>query len=101
MSEASSKAKPHGDTPDALRDWAIHGAGGAEIGWGAPDDYYRCLVVMGRHVPARMVHGQCENLHEEATGMSTAEHTKLLAGEGRDHPSSAVEKLKARVSGRE
>jgi hypothetical protein len=80
MSRAESAAREHGAMPQALRDWATKGAGGAEIGWGAPGDYDRCLLVMGRHVDPKMLHGLCGNLHEIATGMSTAEHAKLLGG---------------------
>lgn len=100
VSEAASKVRPHGDMPTPLRDWALHGAGAAEIGWGAPDDYYRCLAVMGRHVDPKMLHGLCGNLHEEATGMSTAEHTKLLRSEGKDHPHTAADVHAAKAHGR-
>jgi hypothetical protein len=86
--------------PEALRRWAVDGEGAAEIGWGEPDDYYRCLTVMGRHVPAEEVHGLCGNLHEEATGMSTAEHTKMLAAQGKDHPANVGEHVAAQRNGR-
>ena len=85
MSEAASKARPYGDMPEPLRRWAITGAGGAEIGWGGPGDYDKCLIVLGRHVNPSEVHGLCANLHQEATGMSTAEHAKLLGEHGHGH----------------
>lgn len=100
MSEAESKARPHGAMPQQLRDYFIHGQGAAEIGWGAPDDYYRCLTVVGRHVPAHEVHGLCENLHEIATGMSTADHEKLLKAKGKAHPTSAGEAVAAKTHGK-
>lgn len=90
----------HSDMPPQLRKWALHGAGAAEIGWGAGDDYYRCLAVMGKHVPAEMLHGLCGNLHEEATGMSTAEHTKALGLKGKDHPHTTAELYAAKANGR-
>jgi hypothetical protein len=33
---------------------------------------------LSRFVPSGEVKGLCQNLHERATGMTTAEHTKLL-----------------------
>lgn len=103
MSDAASHARPHGDMPEALREYWVHGEGAGKIGWGAPDDFYRCRVALGKYVATSGadVNGLCENLHELATGMSTTEHTELLAGQGKDHPSTAVEKLSARVHGRE
>lgn len=90
----------HSNMPPQLRKWALHGAGAAEIGWGAADDYYHCLAVMGPHVPAGELHGICGNLHEEATGMSTAEHTKLLGKQGKDHPHTTAEVHAAKAHGR-
>lgn len=57
--------------------WMTEGAGAAEIGWGQPDDYDRCLAVMGPHVPADEVHGLCATAHIRVTGMTTAEHKHL------------------------
>lgn len=77
-----------------------HGEGAAKIGWGAPDDYYRCLVELGKYVSPGEVHGVCGNLHEIATGMSTAEHEKLLKAKGKDHPASAGEAVAAKAHGK-
>ena len=108
MSEAASKARPHGDMPDALRDYWAHGEGAAKINWGAPDDFYRCRAALGevvaKHpgsIKPEQINGMCENLHEIATGMSTAEHAALLHGKGKDHPTTAAEKINARIQGRE
>lgn len=98
MSEAASKARPYGDMPEPLRRWAITGAGGAEIGWKQPDDYARCLVVLGRHVKPSEIHGLCANLHMEATGMTTTQHAKLLGKDAGKH-GTAMDHLKAEVHG--
>lgn len=97
MSEAESKARPHGDVPQHLRDYWVRGEGAAKIGWGAPDDYYRCIAELGKYVPPNEVHGVCGNLHELATGMSTAEHAKLLKAKGQGHPSNAGEAVAAKT----
>lgn len=54
-------------TERLMRYWS-RGEGAAKIGWGRPGDYDTCLVELGKHVPAGMVHGLCANLHHRATG---------------------------------
>lgn len=102
MSEAASQARPRGDMPQKLRDYWVHGAGAAKIGWGGPGDFYACRVELGKYLAGSHadVNGLCENLHEIATGMSTAEHAKLLASKGKDHPSTTGEVHAARANGR-
>lgn len=81
MSRAASAAAPHGAMPHQLEAYWVHGKGAAEIGWGGPGDYDKCVVALtAAGVPEHEVHGVCGNLHELATGMSTAEHAKLLRG---------------------
>lgn len=100
MSEARSKASPHGATPQQLEEYWVHGEGAAKVGWGAPDDFYRCVAELGKYVSPGQVHGQCENLHELATGMSTAEHAKALGAKGKAHPMNAGEAVAARAHGK-
>lgn len=83
-----------------LWDYWVHGEGSAKIGWGAPADYARCLVELGKYTP-NGAHGLCAEMHIAATGMTTTEHAALLKGKGKDHPASAVEQLAARVQGRD
>lgn len=64
-------------TERLMKYWA-EGAGAAKIQWGLPDDFYRCVAQLGKYVPDGEVKGLCENLHVRATGMTTAEHTKLI-----------------------
>lgn len=66
------------------RYWTI-GPGAAKIRWGEPNDWYRCVAAVTPYTGADDAPGYCENLHVRATGMTTAEHTKLIrAGEGKD-----------------
>lgn len=53
-----------------------HGEGAAQIGWGQPGDYDRCVLLLSKYVPT-MAHGLCENMHEHVLGISTATHAKL------------------------
>jgi hypothetical protein len=103
MSDAASQARPHGDMPQHLRDYWTKGEGAAKIGWGTPGDFYKCRIELGRYLAGSHadINGLCENLHEVATGMSTAEHAELLKAKGRDHPSTAAEAITARIHGRE
>lgn len=92
--------------PPALRKWALVGAGAAKIRWGAGGDYNRCVAtfeqVQSKHPDAgltsEIIHGMCGNLHEQALGISTAEHTKLLAGGDSHGNTSAGAIMHRRVS---
>lgn len=63
-----------------LMDYWAHGEGAAKIGWGAPGDYDRCLVEVGKHVGPKMVHGLCANLHHKALGIWPATHAAAERG---------------------
>lgn len=89
--------------PAGLRKWALVGAGAAKARWGEGGDYNRC-VAMFQEVAAKhpdsgltdpMIHGMCGNLHEEALGISTAEHKKLIQ-QGDSHGSTSAALVKAR-----
>lgn len=62
---------------ERLRYYWIHGAGAVKIGWGTPGDWTRCVAELGKYVTDPK--GLCERYHEAATGMTTAEHTKLIS----------------------
>jgi hypothetical protein len=47
-----------------------------KIDWGTGGDWYRCVAELGKYVSDPK--GLCENYHVAATGMTTAEHTKIL-----------------------
>ena len=56
--------------------WA-HGEGALKIDWGAPGDYDRCLLELGKYVNSSIVHGLCANLHHRALGIWPATHAKM------------------------
>lgn len=66
------------ENTERLKRYWTEGRGGAEIGWGKPGDWYSCVAQLSRYVPDGEVKGLCEELHVRATGMTTAEHTKLI-----------------------
>lgn len=72
--EASPKDAQN--TERLMRYWA-EGQGSLKIRWSEPGDYDRCLKALEPYVGPAMVHGLCQNLHQRATGMSTAEHAKM------------------------
>lgn len=101
MSASESKAKTaaglHGSMPPHLKDYWLHGAGAAKIRWGEGGDYDRCVLAVGEKVDPKFVHGICGNLHEEALGISTAEHKHLLSGGDSHGNTSAAAALARRV----
>lgn len=80
-----------------LWDYWVHGEGAAKIAWGAPDDYARCLVELGKYTPSG-AHGLCAEMHIAATGMTTSQHAKLLGKDAGRH-GTAMDHLKAEVHG--
>lgn len=86
----------HPEATERLMSWWTTGPGRLRVRWGEGGDYYRCLTELGRFVHNdHELHGLCQNLHQRATGMSTAEHAKLLG----DHKhGSSAERLAARAA---
>jgi hypothetical protein len=56
---------------EALRKWYVDGGGGG-IDWGDQGDWQQCVDIAGQYIDDP--EGYCELRHEEATGMTTAEH---------------------------
>lgn len=52
-------------------------AGADEIGWGSAGDYDRCVTLASQHVPANEVHGMCQTMHINVTGMTTSQHAAM------------------------
>jgi hypothetical protein len=77
----NASPKDHQDT-DRLKKYWVAGEGAAKIRWGEGGDWYRCVAEMTKATKGKMsaeeIKGYCENRHKEATGMTTAEHTKAL-----------------------
>jgi hypothetical protein len=84
--------------PPQLKRYWLHGAGAAKIRWGEGGDYDRAVAaLLAEGIAAKYVHGIAGNLHEEALGISTAEHTKLLAAKDQHSNTSAASVLHKRV----
>lgn len=53
---------------DRLRDYWVRGPGAAKIGWGTPDDFYRCEANVAEYVKPQYIKGYCANRHYDALG---------------------------------
>jgi 8-oxo-dGTP pyrophosphatase MutT (NUDIX family) len=53
---------------DRLRDYWVQGPGAAEIGWGTPNDFYRCEAAVAEYVKPQYIKGYCANRHYDALG---------------------------------
>jgi hypothetical protein len=51
-----------------LRTYWATGPGGAKIQWSTPGAYGRCVTMLGKYVPEKMVNGFCANVCHQATG---------------------------------
>lgn len=77
-----------GNIPPQLRESMLHGKGAADIGWGRDGDFNSCLRFLEEHgVPRKFWHGECAELHKEATG--------FWAGKGRHHSAEDMQVLVA------
>ena len=65
--------------------WA-YGMGAQKIGWGQPDDFYRCVAELGKYVDDPQ--GYCAKMHHEVLGFWPATHARMerdAEGRGKDH----------------
>ncbi len=53
---------------DRLRDYWVRGPGAAKIGWGTPNDFYRCRLNVAEYVKPQHLNGYCANRHYDALG---------------------------------
>ena len=64
---------PEGEeSAERLREYWTHGEGGAKIGWGAPGDFDRCVLELGKYVEDAK--GYCAERHHDALGIWPATH---------------------------
>lgn len=76
--------------------WFEHGRGAAEIGWGGPDDFAKCVALASQHMTESQAKGFCNLRHHGATGMWPAQHAAAVRrAEGRKgaNPTPSVHKL--------
>jgi len=57
---------------ERLHEYWVHGEGAAKIRWGAPGDFDRCVLHLGKYI--RDPQGYCNLAHHAATGMYPAQH---------------------------
>lgn len=53
---------------ERLKAWYTHGGGAAQIGWGVPGDFDRCVAIAGKHMDPAKAKGYCQLRHHAATG---------------------------------
>jgi hypothetical protein len=61
---------------ERLKQYWQSGPGAAKIVWNTPGDYTRCVTLLGKYVPDRMVRGFCANVHKGATGRWPGENNE-------------------------
>lgn len=61
------------DGAEALRRYWTSGEGAAQIGWGTPGDFDRCVRLVDEHMPGR-AEGYCAERHHDALGIWPAQH---------------------------
>lgn len=86
---AAAGVDDHPGDAERLREYWEHGEGGAQIGWGTPGDFDRCVVLVTEHAKFtdEQAKGYCNERHHGATGMWPSEHAKELRGAaGDDNP---------------
>ncbi|ALA06612.1 hypothetical protein SEA_NICHOLAS_95 [Mycobacterium phage Nicholas] len=63
------------ENTEKLRQYWLVGNGSHVIRWGAPGDFSRCVVAVGRFM--KDPEGYCANLHHRALGYWPATHAKM------------------------
>ncbi|MFC9280971.1 NUDIX domain-containing protein [Streptomyces collinus] len=89
---AGGMDKNRGDA-EQLRHWYVRGEGAAQIGWGTPGDFDRCVGIAGRHMSPDNAKGYCNLRHKDALGIYPATH----AAESKSARRSVLE-AKARLA---
>lgn len=72
---------------EQLRQYWAHGEGAAQIGWGSPGDFNRCVSLVSEHMGVEDAKGYCNLRHHEALGFYPATHAKMegKTAEGKAH----------------
>jgi len=63
---------------ERLHEYWVHGEGAAKIRWGAPGDFDRCVMHLGKFI--KDPKGYCNLAHHAALGIYPATHAKELKG---------------------
>ncbi|RSS97246.1 hypothetical protein EF903_01615 [Streptomyces sp. WAC05292] len=57
-----------------LRQWYAEGEGAAQITWGSPGDFDRCVAIASKHMSPDDAKGYCNLRHHDALGIYPATH---------------------------
>lgn len=72
----------HPRATQRITNYWVRGPGAAKIGWGAPNDFYRCRRQLAKYVQnPNWLAGLCANLHKRALGIWPGEHDGKAAVE--------------------
>lgn len=66
---------------ERLHEYWVHGEGAAKIRWGAPGDFDRCVLELGKYI--RDPQGYCNLAHHAALGIYPATHAAEIKHAGR------------------
>lgn len=67
---------------DRLRRYWATGEGAAKIGWGTPNDFDRCVLLVGKYMDDPQ--GYCAKLHHQVLGIWPQQHAaELRAADGK------------------
>ncbi|GAA5070968.1 NUDIX domain-containing protein [Streptomyces similanensis] len=72
--KAAGGADQNRGDAEQLRHWYVRGEGAAQIGWGTPGDFDRCVSIAGRHMSPDHAKGYCNLRHKDALGIYPATH---------------------------
>jgi HK97 family phage prohead protease len=89
--EARESPLPHPGSAERLHEYWVHGKGAAQIGWGAPGDFGRCvsLLMAHAHFTPDQARGYCNLAHHAALGIYPATHAKATGKGHHGHRSQA------------
>jgi hypothetical protein len=95
VDELRESPLPHPGSAERLHEYWVHGKGAAQIGWGAPGDFDRCVSLLQAHAhfTPDQAKGYCNLAHHAATGMWPAQHAKAMGK--RDLPGGFMDEIRA------
>lgn len=91
--KASGGADQNRGHAENLRHWYVEGGGAAEIGWGGPDDFDKCVAIASQHMDPERAKGYCNLRHHDATGEYPATHAAQMRGSVAGKAFAAADRL--------
>jgi hypothetical protein len=75
--KAEGGADQNRGNAENLRRWYVHEGGAAEIRWGTPGDFGRCVKIAAKHMDPERAKGYCNLRHKDALGIYPATHAAM------------------------